>query len=125
MPQTVTLTDGRTATFPDGMSKDDMAAALKKFPPLQEPNFKSQNETDAQGNALVRGAEQFYEKSPLKAGVELAKGAANVVAHPLDTYFGLVPIADTVKGLAKAQWDQAVQAAQKAKEAAKGGGMLS
>lgn len=79
----------------------------------------------APDSALVRGATQLYEKSPLAAGVGLIKGAANVVAHPLDTYFGLAPVADTVKGLAKAQWDQAVQAAQKAKEAANGGGALS
>ena len=76
-------------------------------------------------SALTRGATQFYEKSPLAALVGTAKGAANVVAHPLDTYFGMAPIASTVKDIAKAQWDQAVQAAQKAKEAAGGGGVLS
>lgn len=73
---------------------------------------------------LERGASEFYNKSPLKAVVDTATGAANVWDHPLDTYFGLRPVADTVKGMARAQWDQAVQAAQKAK-AAIGGDPLS
>ena len=74
---------------------------------------------------LVRGAMEFYRKSPVAAGVELAKGAANVVAHPLDTWLGAKPLANTAKEMVKAQWDQAVQAAQKTKEAAAGGGVLS
>jgi hypothetical protein len=79
----------------------------------------------AQPSALERGATQFYDKSPLAAGVAAVQGTANAVAHPLDTYFGLKPLAGTVVDLAKAQWDQAVQAAQKAKAAANGGGVLS
>src|SRR5262245_46938556 len=37
MPITVTTTDGRTLTFPDGMSRDQMAAALRTLPPLPTP----------------------------------------------------------------------------------------
>ena len=36
--QTVTLTDGRTVTFPAGMSKDDMAAALSQLPAKAAPS---------------------------------------------------------------------------------------
>lgn len=74
---------------------------------------------------FMRGATEFYEKSPLGAAVNVAKGTADAVGltgngfHPLDAAW------DAVKGAAKAQWDQAVQAAQKAKEAANGGGALS
>ena len=78
-------------------------------------DFTAANE---EPSAAMRAASQFYEKSPIGAAVGLVKGAANVVAHPLDTYFGAAPIAATVRDLAKAQWDQAVTAAQKVKAAA-------
>jgi len=111
------------AKYPDYASVPDAELAakmLEKYPEyrsqVQAPaDFTAQNE---EPSAAMRAASQFYEKSPLAAGVGLLKGAANVVQHPLDTYFGLAPVADTVKGLAKAQWDQAVTAAQKAKLAA-------
>lgn len=77
------------------------------------------------GSGLARGAAELYHKSPVAPVVAAVGGVANTVAHPLDTYFGLKPVAETIKGLAMAQWDQAVQAAQKAKEAAHGGGALS
>lgn len=76
-------------------------------------------------SAAARFGSELYNKSPIPAVVGAVQGAANVVAHPLDTYFGLAPIANTVKDLAKAQWDEAVKAAQKTKEAVNGGGVLS
>lgn len=90
-----------------------------------KPVYRAENEKDASGSPFVRAATEFYEKSPIGAAVNLAKGTANAVGltgngfHPLDAAW------DAVKGTAKAQWDQAVTAAQKAKEAANGGGMLS
>lgn len=96
---------------------DDVTALMNAA-----PDFRSQNEPPS---AAMRFASELYNKSPLAPAVGLVQGAANVVAHPLDTYFGLKPVAETVKGLAMAQWDQAVQAAQKAKEAVHGGGVLS
>lgn len=109
------------------LSDQDLeAAVLKKYPGTYDKVPRTAAApVDQQPSALTRGATQFYEKSPLAAGVATVKGAANVAAHPLDTFFGLKPLAGTVVDLAKAQWDQAVQAAQKAKEAAGGGGMLS
>jgi hypothetical protein len=82
---------------------------------MAAPDFTAQNE---EPSAAMRAASEFYEKSPLAAVVGVAKGVRKVWDHPLDTYFGAVPIAETVKDLAKAQWDQAVTAAQKAKAAA-------
>lgn len=78
------------------------------------PDFKAENE---QPSAAMRAASEFYNKSPLSAAVQTAKGVGNVIAHPLDTYFGLAPLADAAKGALKAQWDQGVTAAQKAKAA--------
>jgi hypothetical protein len=104
--------------FPEGTSQAEMQAALAHLSGPEQP-------APAQPSALERGATQFYDKSPLAAGVAAVQGTANAVAHPLDTYFGLKPLAGTVVDLAKAQWDQAVQAAQKAKAAANGGGVLS
>ncbi len=118
------------AKYPDYASVPDAELAakmLEKYPEYRSKvkttaDFSAENE---EPSAAMRAASQFYEKSPLAAGVGLVKGVANVVQHPLDTYFGLAPIADTAKGLLKAQWDQAVTAAQKAKEATHGGGVLS
>jgi hypothetical protein len=76
-------------------------------------------------SALSRFGSELYAKSPIPAAVGAITGAAHVMSAPRDTYFGLAPLADTAKGLLKAQWDQAVQAAAKAKEAAHGGGALS
>lgn len=79
---------------------------------------------EPESSPFVRAASQFYEKSPIGATVGLVKGTAKAVGltgegfHPLDAAW------DAVKGQAKAQWDQAVTAAQKAKaaaHAAKGG----
>lgn len=79
----------------------------------------------ARPSAASRFGSELYAKSPIPAAVAGVQGAANVVAHPLDTLFGIKPVASTVASLAKAQWDQAVKAAQKAKEATQGGGVLS
>lgn len=123
MPDKVVAIPGvGNIAFPDTMSEADIAAASAKIFKEKQGAFDIQARPSS---ALERGAEQFYEKSPLAPAVALVKGTANVVAHPLDTYFGLAPVADTVKDLAKAQWDEAVKAAQKAKEATSGGGMLS
>lgn len=72
--------------------------------------------------ALLRAAQQFYEKSPLGAIGGVLSGAADVVQHPIDTLFGIVPVAHAVQGMARAQWDEAVTAAQKAKAFATGRG---
>ncbi len=101
-----------------------------------KPDFKAENEPPS---AAMRAASEFYDKSPLAAaasalvGGEYAHGrtegpiggVAGAVYHPLDTYFGLKPAAETVKSLAKAQWDEALKAAAKAKETLHGGGTLS
>lgn len=72
---------------------------------------------EGQGDAITRAATEFYNKSPLAPAVAALKGAAHVAAHPLDTWLGALPIAQTVKDAAKAQWNQAVIAAQKTKDA--------
>jgi hypothetical protein len=77
-----------------------------------------------QPSALARAGSEFYSKSPIGAAVAAVQGAANVVQHPLDTFFGLRPLAGTVRDLARAQWDEAVKAADAAKRAA-GGDALS
>ena len=58
MPIEVKLTDGRTATFPDGMSQADMEAALSQLPPLAEaqtPPEKSWRESIATAMPNVGG----------------------------------------------------------------------
>lgn len=115
----------------DQLSDQQLESAVRaKYPGTYDrvPSTPIAAATEEQPSALERGATQFYEKSPLAAAVSTGKGILNalpVTGHPLDTFFGLKPLAGTVRDLAKAQWDQAVQAAQKAKEAANGGGVLS
>ncbi len=87
--------------------------------------FQPDTDQNGQPSAAMRFASELYNKSPIPAAIGLVKGATNAALHPLDTFFGLKPAAETVVGLAKAQWDEAVKAAQKAKEATQGGGALS
>ena len=101
--------------LPASFVPDAPAAAA---PPSFVPDAAPTGAQPATDSALMRFAAELYKKSPLAPAVDFATGAANVIAHPLDTYLGAAPIADTVKGLVKAQWDQAVTAAQKAKAAA-------
>lgn len=93
---------------------------------VRPPDFTTTNEPPS---AAMRFTSELYNKSPLAPPVDLLSGAAKAVGltgkgfHPLDALYGL---ATTVpKNIVKAQWDEAVKAAQKAKEAAHGGGALS
>lgn len=55
MPITVKLTDGRTATFPDGTSREEMAAALSSVPPLDAPKPVASHEPQT-ASSLTQGA---------------------------------------------------------------------
>jgi hypothetical protein len=118
VPQTYSI------TAPNGKTLDVTGDHVPTEPELHEIFKTAGVDTAAPASSgdeagpLLRGAQQFYEKSPIGAAVGLGTGLANVIAHPLDTYLGAAPIADAVKGAVKAQWDQAVTAAQKVKAAA-------
>lgn len=84
--------------------------------PMNQATVNGQK-VDLGESPLIRAATEFYKKSPLATVVDTAKGAANVAAHPIDTLFGIIPVAETVRDLAKAHWDEAVKAAQKTKAA--------
>ncbi len=71
-----------------------------------------------QPSAASRFGSELYNKSPLPAVGAALSGTANVVAHPVDTLLGIKPLVGAGKDLLKAQWDEAVKAAQKVKEAA-------
>lgn len=51
----VNLSDGRTANFPDGMSQEDMAAALRQIPPSHPTAGPSGDETTDWGRKLATG----------------------------------------------------------------------
>lgn len=111
---------------PKLLSTDPRAGQLlSEDPSAGTPMFRAENEKDAAGNPVVRFATELYNKSPIAAGVQAVTGTANALGltgngfHPVDALWNLG------KDVVRAQWDQAVQAAHKAKEAANGGGALS
>lgn len=105
--------------LPAGFVPDGFVPASGASPQM---NFAIVNgqKVNLDESPFLRGAYEFYKKSPVGAAVDLAGGVANAVGltgngfHPLDAAW------DAGKGLLKAQWDQAVLAAQKAKAAANG-----
>lgn len=120
----------------DDLTDQQLEAQVKaKFPgayddvpttPSKPAAAVSTQESEQPGTVERFGKALF--QNTLMPVVDLGLGVANAVAHPLDTYLGLKSSSQAVADLAKAQWDQAVKAAQKAKAAgvaAKGGDVAS
>lgn len=76
---TVRTTDGRTLQFPDGMSQDSMAEALRALPPLPQaaPEAKANVSPSTQGGLRAVA-------DTLGMPVDLASMAVNSVAAPLN-----------------------------------------
>lgn len=73
---TVQLSDGRSVEFPDGMSQDAMAAALRKLPTPQS----EQQDVDLAAQGWGAGV------NPLKAGASLASGVRHGISGNLGNY---------------------------------------
>lgn len=88
--QTVSLSDGRTVEFPDGMSEDAMAAALRKLPPA--PKTGAINNFAAGINEGIA--------TTLGAPVDLVTGALNLGSRGINAMAGtnIKPIENPVGG---------------------------
>jgi hypothetical protein len=87
---TVSLSDGRTVEFPDGMSQDAMAAALRKLPPM--PKTGGVNNFAAGINEGIA--------TTLGAPVDLVTGALNLGSRGINAMAGtnIKPIENPVGG---------------------------
>jgi len=87
MPQTVNVIGYGPVTFPDGMSKDEMAAALRKLPPIPQAAI----EAEPQGPSMTEqlGRQVGLATRPMAQAVMSAGGMLPLVIDPAVNFFNL------------------------------------
>jgi len=87
MPQTVNVIGYGPVTFPDGMSKDEMAAALRKLPPIPQAAI----EAEPQGPSMTEqlGRQMGLATRPMAQAVMSAGGMLPLVVDPAVNFFNL------------------------------------
>lgn len=87
MPQTVNVIGYGPVTFPDGMSKEEMAAALRKLPPIPQAAI----EAEPQGPSMVDqlGRQMGLATRPMAQAVMSAGGMLPLVVDPAVNFFNL------------------------------------
>jgi hypothetical protein len=87
MPQTVNVIGYGPVTFPDGMSKDEMAAALRKLPPIPQAAI----EAEPQGPSMTEqlGRQVGLATRPMAQAVMSAGGMLPLVVDPAVNFFNL------------------------------------
>jgi hypothetical protein len=87
MPQTVNVIGYGPVTFPDGMSKEEMAAALRKLPPIPQAAI----EAEPQGSSMTEqlGRQVGLATRPMTQAVMSAGGMLPLVVDPAVNFFNL------------------------------------
>lgn len=87
MPQTVNVIGYGPVTFPDGMSKEEMAAALRKLPPIPQAAI----EAEPQGPSMTEqlGRQVGLATRPMAQAVISAGGMLPLVVDPAVNFFNL------------------------------------
>ena len=87
MPQTVNVIGYGPVTFPDGMSKEEMAAALRKLPPIPQ----AAPEAEPQGPSMTEqlGRQMGLATRPMAQAVMSAGGMLPLVVDPAVNFFNL------------------------------------
>ena len=87
MPQTVNVIGYGPVTFPDGMSKEEMAAALRKLPPIPQAAI----EAETQGPSMTEqlGRQVGLATRPMAQAVMSAGGMLPLVVDPAVNFFNL------------------------------------
>ena len=87
MPQTVNVIGYGPVTFPDGMSKEEMAAALRKLPPIPQAAI----EAEPQGPSMTEqlGRQMGLATRPMAQAVMSAGGMLPLVVDPAVNFFNL------------------------------------
>ena len=87
MPQTVNVIGYGPVTFPDGMSKEEMAAALRKLPPIPQAAI----EAEPQGPSMTEqlGRQVGLATRPMAQAVMSAGGMLPLVVDPAVNFFNL------------------------------------
>ncbi len=87
MPQTVNVIGYGPVTFPDGMSKEEMAAALRKLPPIPQ----AAPEVAPQGPSMTDqlGRQMGLATRPMAQAVMSAGGMLPLVVDPAVNFFNL------------------------------------
>ena len=87
MPQTVNVIGYGPVTFPDGMSKEEMAAALRKLPPIPQAAI----EAEPQGPSMTEqlGRQVGLATRPMEQAVMSAGGMLPLVVDPAVNFFNL------------------------------------
>ena len=87
MPQIVNVIGYGPVTFPDGMSKEEMAAALRKLPPIPQAAI----EAETQGPSMTEqlGRQVGLATRPMAQAVMSAGGMLPLVVDPAVNFFNL------------------------------------
>ena len=87
MPQTVNVIGYGPVTFPDGMSKEEMSAALRKLPPIPQAAI----EAEPQGPSMTEqlGRQVGLATRPMAQAVMSAGGMLPLVVDPAVNFFNL------------------------------------
>jgi hypothetical protein len=87
MPQVVNVIGYGPITFPDGMSKEEMAAALKKLPPMPQAAI----EAEPQGPSMTEqlGRQVGLATRPMAQAVMSAGGMLPLVVDPAVNFLNL------------------------------------
>jgi hypothetical protein len=87
MPQTVNVIGYGPVTFPDGMSKEEMAAALRKLPPIPQAAI----EAEPQGPSMTEqlGRQVGLATRPMAQAVMSAGGMLPLVVDPAVNFLNL------------------------------------
>jgi len=88
MPQTVNVIGYGPVTFPDGMSKEEMAAALRKLPPIPQAAPEAEPQ---EGPSMTEqlGRQMGLATRPMAQAVMSAGGMLPMVVDPAVNFFNL------------------------------------
>jgi hypothetical protein len=87
MPQTVNVIGYGPVTFPDGMSKEEMAAALRKLPPIPQAEIEAEPQGPSMTDQL--GRQIGLSVRPMAQAVMSAGGMLPMVVDPAVNFFNL------------------------------------
>ena len=87
MPQTVNVIGYGPVTFPDGMSKEEMAAALRKLPPIPQAAIEAEPQGPSMADQL--GRQMGLATRPMAQAVMSAGGMLPLVVDPAVNFFNL------------------------------------
>lgn len=87
MPQTVNVIGYGPVTFPDGMSKEEMAAALRKLPPIPQAAIEAEPQTPSMVDQL--GRQMGLATRPMAQAVMSGGGMLPLVVDPAVNFLNL------------------------------------